>query len=755
VVAAAETLGPHASLADIVDNVAPASYRAPTGRPGLIPRSELVARLCDAASTDQTIVIRAPGGFGKTSTIVLWSSADDRPFAWVHLDVIDNDPVHLLQHIGLALDHVRPVDPHTAGVLTQPGRSITTYLLPALARELDRRSGLVLVLDDVHVLTSEGSARVIDGLMANLPAGVQLVLSGRSMSAFSLARRRMDGRLLELSSADLSMTVDDATLLLEAEGSRLTVAEVQELHRATEGWPGGLHLAALAMERQGPDALDTNRISGPSRFLVDYLVEEVLEGLTAETVSFLLQSSVLDRMSAPDLDALLERDDSAARLEDLERTGNLFLIPLDEQRNWYRYHHLFAETLRARLHDVDPAIEAQLHLGASRILEARHDVDGAIRHALAGGHTSRAADLVLSDAHALAMSGRASRLGQRIDLIDASAPDAADDVSIAMARAWFAVATGDTELFAGGLAVLERRTSFEAMSDGTPSTEVAAALLRAVAGAWGLEEVVRDTEVVRRAGRTGNPWWGLATCIQGAACTLLDRPDDARRLLVEGLPSVTTPSFEANVHAQIALLDLRAGDLAEADRRVARALAIVERDHLETVLPSGVALAVGSLVAARHARFEPARELLIATQRLLAQLGDLSPRMSLLCYLILAQSALACAKPALARAMAAEAQRSRPLVGDATALHAQLDEVVGHLDQGAGGDALELVPLTEAELRILSYLPTHLSLQQIADEVFISRNTAKSHSVAIYRKLGVSARNDAVRVARQAGLLDI
>ncbi len=491
---------------------------------------------------------------------------------------------------------------------------------------------------------------------------------------------------------------------------------------------------------------------GPTALVADYLIEEVLNGLDPQMVDFLTRSSVLARMNAPLLDQLLETDGSARRLDQLERTGNMFLIPLDEQREWFRYHHLFAEMLGARLRGLDPEGAKQLERRASHLLEEHHDIDGAIRHALAGDEPERAADLVLRHAFRFVFGGRIGRLGLWLELLGRDAIE--DSASAALAWAWYAIATGDAELLARGLANAERLPATTPLADGSPSVEVALAMVRSVVGPAGLEGVLRDTEFVRAFGQAGNPWWGLATAIRGTVRSMLGDLDRARRDLVEGLPSVTSPVFEAAALAHLALLDLHAGDPIQADRRSARTLAVIERYGLEAVLPSAVAFAVASLVAARNGRDDEARRHATSSQRLLARLGELAPRTALVSYLLLAQSAMAVGDLSLARSLATEARRARRSEPEAVFLNAQLDELTDQLDQGSQAGMLEITPLTPAELRVLAYLPTHLSLQEIADELFISRNTAKSHSVAIYRKLCVSSCAEAVNEAQRLGILD-
>jgi LuxR family maltose regulon positive regulatory protein len=279
-------------------------------------------------------------------------------------------------------------------------------------------------------------------------------------------------------------------------------------------------------------------------------------------------------------------------------------------------------------------------------------------------------------------------------------------------------------------------------------------MVRVIVAASGLQGVLRDTEYVRAAGRTHNPWWGLATAVQGTVYSMLGEFEIARHRLVEGMASVSAPVFEAGGLAHLALLDLHAGDVGAADRHAARGLAIAERHHLEAIVPAVVVFAVGSLVAAKQGREAEARQHVTASRRILARLGDLSPRTALLCYLLVAQSAMAVGDLQLARSLATEARRARRSETEATFLNTQLDELSSQLEHGSTEGTLEIAPLTPAELHVLAYLPTHLSHQEIAEALFISRNTAKSHAVAIYRKLGVGSRSEAVQAAQRLGLLE-
>lgn len=716
----------------------------------MVGRDHLVKRLLDTTH-ERVVVLSAPAGYGKTTTMLLWDEADDRGFAWVHLDPLDDDPVHLLRHVALALHELEPIDPGVARLLTGPGRPVDTGMLPALGRSLDGRDPFVLVLDDVHVLTSRAALRCVDGVLAHIPEGSQLALVGRSVR-LPLARRRLHG-VVELSSADLAMSEDEAALVLRHAGLRLGDAAVGTLVGQTEGWPGGLHLAALALTGRD-EAARAAGFSGRDRLVADYLVEEVLEGLPEETVDFLSRSAVLQRMSAPLLDELLEIRSSGRLLREIERSGNLFLVPLDAEREWFRYHHLFGEMLRARLRSLDPTTADRLESRASAILERRGDVDGAVRHAVAAGETERAADLVLRHAVPLVFEGRVARLGGWLELLGADTIDRYP--SAAISWAWFGLATGDQQLIHRATAAAERSRWDGPLADGSPSLPVAVATVRAMTAPEGLQGVVRDTEIVRRAGGpAANPWWGISTLLRGTAFSMLGELDRARGLLTAALPAVAgAPGFEAAVLAHLALLHLYDGDLAEADRLASRGLRLAERHDLEGVVPVVSVYAVGALVAARGGRPAEAARAAIVARRMLARLGDLSPRTVLLCNLLLAQAALALGQRAEARALADEAARARRREPSATHLNLQLDRVRQQVATGSGGGSAVAFALTSAELRILSYLPTHLSLQDIAEQLLISRNTAKTHAVAIYRKLGVSSRRDAVAEARRLGLLD-
>jgi len=729
------------------------SVQAPPTRLGLLPRKAQVKELLDA-SGDQVVVVAAPAGYGKTTTMTLWDAADERPFAWVHLGPVDDDPVHLLRHVAVAVHQIHPIDEADGRELTGAGRSVPLDMLPAVVRILEAASPLVVVLDDVHVPTSSTALSCLDHLLDHRPDGCQLALVGRSVPALPLARRRMSDGVVEVDTQDLALTDHEAAQLLEHAGITLDEPAVQELVRQTEGWPGGLHLAALALSRRDRPA-QAGAFSGRDRLVADYLVEEVLEGLPPATVDFLQRSAILDAMNAALLDDLLETDTSARMLRDIDQTGNRFLVPLDDEREWFRYHHLFAEMLRARLWATDPRRARRLHARASNLLERSGDSDGAVRHAVAADDDEHAADLILAHAVELVFGGRAAQLRQWLDLLGLDAIERLP--AAAVAWAWYGLAAPDHPLIVRATTAATRSGWSGPLADGSPSIAVAVASVRSMTGSEGLPGVLRDAQIVRDGGGPDvNPYWGMATVIQASAVFQRGELALARELFVESLPSLArTPAFEAGALAQLALLELRDGNDTAADELAARAIHLTEVHNLEGVVPSVSAFAVGALVAARRGRTDDAVVTAAAARRMVVRLGLLSPRTVLFCDLLLAETALVLGDRGEARELLDEAERAAEREPTAVGLRDQLDRL---RDELARSDltpgAAAAVGLTSAELRVIPYLSTHLSLQEIAEQLFISRNTAKSHSVAIYRKLGVSSRSAAVAEAQRLGIID-
>lgn len=367
----------------------------PPPRPNLVPRPRLTERLDQGLNLPLTVVV-APAGFGKTTLVSAWLAGSACPAAWLSLDAGDDDPLRFLTYVVAALRPVLPAGGEgVMAALQAPQPPPLDAILTALLNELAMLpADVALVLDDYHAIQAGPVHDAVAFLLSHPPPRLHLVLTTREEPPLPLARLRARAQVVELHAADLRFTPAEAAAFLSwTMGLGLSAADIAALEARTEGWVAGLQLAALSLQGQQDVAGLIRAFAGDHRHVVDYLVAEVLQRQTAPVRRFLLQTSILDRLHGPLCDAVTGETDGAARLDALER-GNVFVVPLDDQRRWYRYHHLFAAVLRARLMAERPDQVAPLHRRASDWCE-QHGLRGdAIRHALAAGHLARAADLI-------------------------------------------------------------------------------------------------------------------------------------------------------------------------------------------------------------------------------------------------------------------------------------------------------------------------------------------------------------------------
>ena len=364
----------------------------PGPRPGQVPRPRLLARL-DEGLARGLVLVCAPAGYGKTVLLAEWTRRGGHPAAWLSLDAGDNDPARFWRHAVAALDRAGPgIGERVAPLLGPPAPSSFEGLVTALINELAAAEAL-LVLDDYHVI---GSAQVHESLaflVEHRPAGTGVVLASRSDPPLGLARLRARGQLTEIREAELRFTPAEAGELFQHMAWALPDASVAALAARTEGWAAGLQLAALSLRGHEDAAAFVAAFTGSHRYVLDYLAEEVLEQQDEQLRAFLLETSVLDRLSGPLCNAVTGGEGSQALLEQAERAG-LFLIPLDEVRGWWRYHHLFADLLRARLQQEQPGRGAQLHRNAAAWYSEHGLAEDAIGHAAAAGEMLWAARII-------------------------------------------------------------------------------------------------------------------------------------------------------------------------------------------------------------------------------------------------------------------------------------------------------------------------------------------------------------------------
>jgi LuxR family transcriptional regulator, maltose regulon positive regulatory protein len=520
----------------------------PRARPGLVPRTGLVDRITAGRGTELTVVC-APAGFGKTALLADWTRRSGQAVAWLSLDTADNDPARFWRHVAAAVGTVRTEIGERVAVLLRPPLRSFDAVVTALVNELDAGPDeLALVLDDYHQIESQAVHESVGFLLEHLPAGLRLILASRSDPPLPLARFRARGQLTEVRAAELRFTrAEAAALLRRAAGSDLPEHVVTALVARTEGWAAGLQLAALSLRGRPDVGGFVAAFTGSHRYVLDYLAEEVLDRQSPPVRGFLLETSVLDRVCASLCDAVTGRSDSQQLLEIIER-ANLFLVPLDEIRGWYRYHHLFADLLRIRLGQEQPERLPALHRAAAAWCSDRGLIDYAIRHALAAGDASWAADLVERHIAAILVRGEGATVTRWL----AALPDNAvrSRPRLCTVHAAQAVIAGQADVVQHWLDAAERAMAGRRGDE--PSTP-AAALVGWQAG-WPPADVPRTVVVLRAhlARLRGDPETTIRL---------------ARQVLAQLAPDELVLRFAANWN--LAKAHWLQGELAEAERALA------------------------------------------------------------------------------------------------------------------------------------------------------------------------------------------
>ena len=724
----------------------------PSPREGLVPRTAVVDRLQVAAGA-RVVSVAAPAGYGKTTVLSQWASADERPFAWISLGHRDNDPAIMLTYVAAGLDRVSPVSPAVFRALRTMNGSLWTSAVPKVAAAVaSMPEPFVVVLDDVHELENRDCVDALAALAHHMPAGSQLVLSGRRESPLPLASLRAEGQLVEIGVPDLALTDHEAHRLLVQAGLELSEDDAARLNDHAEGWAGGLYLAALALQG-APDDVSVSSFSGEDRFVVDYLRSEHLGRLDAADAAFLIRSSVLDRMSGPLCDALLDRHDSAVMLENLERE-NLFVVPLDHSRSWYRFHHLFREMLRAELERRDPEEIGGLHRRASAWCTQNGLPEAAIEHARAAGDVDVLAALVGASALPFYRSGRTETVEGWLTPFD-DAEHLERYPAVAALGTFLHALRGRPAAAERWAAAVARSSPDATMPDGSPAGAWAA-LVRALLCRDGPARMLEDAETARADLALASLWRPAALLLVAEARLLVGDADGADELLGD----VTREAAEENAvyagtiaHAQRALLALERGDLLAAESEVAHGRRYVDDGALAGV-ETTILWAADARLATRVGDTARAREQLVRAQRLRPLLTEAVSWFSVQTRVELARSYLAVADPEGAETLLAEARTILRLRPDLGTLPAQVEELRTQIEGFSERQSGWASTLTAAELRLLPLLTTHLSFREIAERLFVSRNTIKTQAISIYRKLDASSRSEAIERAIALGLVD-
>jgi len=718
-----------------------------------VERPALTRRLAGARA--KLVLVDAPAGYGKTTLVAQWrGSADEgRPFAWVSLDPDDNDPVSLWSHVAHALHRARPefcVQPVLETLRERP-EDAGGALLPILVSELNALPGpVVLVLDDYHLVKERSCHGQVDYLLRHLPPTVQLVLTTRADPPLPLARLRSTGDMVELRMGELRFTpAEAAALIRRTAGARLADHDLADLVARTEGWPAGVYLAALSLRGHPSPGLFVRQFSGNSRYVADLLIEEVLGRQPAHIRHFLARTSILGQFSAPLCDAVLGSADAIAIIGTLERE-NLFVVPVDDDRGWYRYHRLFAQLLRSQLARAEPGIIPTLHRRASAWHRRTGSPTEAISHALAGGDADGAVDLIARLWVAYAGAGRAETVRSWLQTLGEDVV-AARPVA-AHCAAWAAALVGDRPSVARWLSVIEAADHPGPLPDGMQALRSSAALLRGVHGFEGLRVMRRSARLAAELEKDpASPWYALARVGLGFSLHLSGEPAAAAAALEEAVVS-ESPLLLIRMMALSGLGVVAAGQgrLLWAEELTRSAGELAGRADLGETPQAAVAhMAAGALHGAQGKLHEARTELEHAL-RLRRRAPGISPWPTLETLLLLAEVLLELGDHGAAELLT-EAQELLAALPDGADV--QLARV-RRLRHGLAGlsDTAPAEPLTEREVTVLRLLRGTLSLREIGHELRLSPNTIKTHTRVIYRKLGVSTRRQAVEQGRRAGI---
>ncbi|MET0460616.1 MAG: LuxR C-terminal-related transcriptional regulator [Ilumatobacteraceae bacterium] len=702
------------------------------------------------ASTAPLITVIAPSGYGKSTVLAQWAASSEAPVVWLSIEAADQDPVVFMQHLAAVLDELdgrtelRPL----VSASLPPATTTTLRVTPALA---DVPDPFVLVIDHLERLHDVASLDAIAAFAANLPAGCRLAIGSRTEPPLPLARLRAQGQVTEVGVVDLAMDEADARALLAAEDVHLDDAELAALVERTEGWPVGLYLAALAFNARGQKLATGVAFRGDDRLLADYVRSEVLARLPADTLSFLTRTSILERMTGPLCDAVITGSGSQDRLESLER-DNLLVIPLDRTRQSYRYHHLFRELLHGELVRREPERVAELHSLAATWFEAAGQPELALAHAQEANDADRAARLTAALTRATYAAGRIATVRRWLTWFEERGLDERYP-QVAVNASWMESSAGMPAAAERWAAVAARGTGDVVMPDGSP-LESYLALNRANMCPRGIGPMRADAELATAGLAPGSPVRATAMALEGVAAYLDGRADDAVPLWTHAADVAADAGAHvasATVKALDAMVALDGRDEARAVELVDDSMRIVEEGQLEEYGYCALTFAVAARVAIRRGDLAGARREITRAARLRPLLTYAIPWTAI--HLVqIGEAYLELADPTGARAVLREIdhiQRLRPDLGIVSARAAELSSRVDTIRHGTAGAS----SITAAELRLLPFLATHLSFREIGERVHVSRHTVKSQAIAVYRKLGVTSRSEAIERINEIGLL--
>jgi LuxR family transcriptional regulator, maltose regulon positive regulatory protein len=707
-------------------------------------RPHLVDQL--TGSNEPLVVFSAPAGYGKTTLIRQWAAVDDKPFAWVPLAAEDNDPDVLAEHMTRAL--------LIAGVLSERRVKPSVTLAKRrggnpqieLAAALSISAPVVIVLDDAQELVSQPAFAMVGRLVDRLTAGSRLVVAGRAKPSMRLAHFRAANKLHQMGAGHLAFEPRESARLVEATGLRLTAKGIAALVEQAEGWPTGLALAAEALRRRPDPESAARGFNGDDRAVAEYLTE-VLDGVGPKVVDFLLDTSVLERF-CPGLCDAVRQSKNSSRIIDFLAKANLFVVPLDNTGDWYRYHHLFAGFLRSERRRRRVDNDDVVHARASHWWEQHDGRDSAVRHAFASGDLDRFETLVWSATPVYLNNDHLGDLAAWLAL--PSTEQVMSTPAIALASACLTAVLGSGP--AGPLVASLPDRADDVLPDGT-SVRTALALIRSMELKCGPTHAL--TDAVTAYGAIGNPspWKAFACFCVGRALRLLGRARQAKASLEEGYDrsALTMPALAASCLMQLAWAAVDEKDWRQAELSTSRARAALAASASSRLVDRFAIDATSAFLLARSGDGAASRNYAHAALSEVPT-GEAPSVTTVEAQVILARALVLLSDHASARQLLCEARARVAQLPDAGTLAEKASEAE---DVVAAAFAASPIPdpLSPAEIRVLRYLPTYMTFEEISRELIVSRTTVKTQAIAVYRKLGVKSRAEAVRKAQLQGLL--
>jgi LuxR family transcriptional regulator, maltose regulon positive regulatory protein len=717
-----------------------------------VVRSDLI-ELLRAGTARPLTVVTAPPGFGKTTLLAAWIDAGVSRVAWLSLDDDDNDPGRFFLYAVAALRSVEPeIGTRALAAHATPGAGLVEVTLPLLLNDLaavDEK--LVLVLDDYHLIANAEIHEALAYLVERMPSSLRLVLATREDPPLPLGRLRVRAQLAELRADELRFTDEETSAFLnDALGLGLSVEDIERLQARTEGWPAALYLAALSLRGQSDPTSLIDAFAGDDRHVVDYLTGEVLARLPADLRSFLVRTSILTRLCGPLCDVVVQTDGSDRILDELERS-NLLLVPLDTKRHWYRYHQLFAELLRYELERTEPDNIPALHRRASSWSSEAGMIVEAANHANAAGDIDAAVDLVGRNWSLFLDQGQLATVSRWLDALP---PNVIGDSPMLCFAA--AMVTSHMRRLDEAERWLEAADSAPAPGDDDasgPPLDALRAWLRLLRGD------IDGTIAAARRAITTDPAALPAQLLLGGALWWAQQPAEAKPLLetasrrAEAAGLAGPAIFMIGVRAAI---ELELGEAAHADALAHEALELTRRADLDE---HPFAATAHIVLGKKHARHGELSEASAQIERGI-QLAERVNAWHIQTYGVLALAEIrhSAHEPAAARRLLT---RARAIVGalrDADELAgARIEQTERTLrlrpTREADTGGAPFWELSERELAVLRLLGSKLSQREIAAELYVSFNTVKTHTRAIFRKLDAASRAEAVNRARELGLL--